>query len=126
MSEPIPLSRLSENELLDTLYKALSNRKRRRMLRYLADHPAPIPTSQLATEMSALEYGSESSAVLTEQQSDTHVSLSHIHLPMLNEAGMVSWDRDNDTVAIAPALRELVVTTTGDILDVSVSINELI
>jgi len=39
---------------------------------------------------------------------------------------MVSWDRDNDTVAIAPALRELVVTTTGDILDVSVSINELI
>ena len=126
MIEPIPLSRLSEDELLDTLYKALANRKRRRMLRYLADHPEPIPTSQLATEMSALEYGSESSAVPTEQQSDTHVSLSHVHLPMLNEAGMVSWDRDNDTVAIAPALRELVVTTTGDILDVSVSINKLI
>ncbi len=124
MSEERPLSRLSEEELLDTLYKILANRQRRRILRYLADHLKPISTSQLATEMVTLESGSESSSIPTEQQSDTHVSLLHAHLPVLNEAGLVSWDRDRDSVVISPHLEELVVTTSGSVLDVSVSVEK--
>jgi DNA-binding transcriptional ArsR family regulator len=123
MSEERPLSRLSEEELLDTLYKILANRQRRRILRYLADHLKPISTSQLATEMVTLEYGSESSSIPT-QQSDTHVSLLHAHLPVLSEAGLVSWDRDRDSVGISPHLEELVVTTSGSVLDVSVSVEK--
>lgn len=124
MSEERPLSLFSEDELLDTLYKILANRQRRRILRYLADHPKPISTSQLVTEMVTLEYGSESSSIPTEQQSDTHVSLLHAHLPVLSEAGLVSWDRDRDSVVISPHLEELVVTTSGSVLDVSVSVEK--
>ena len=122
MSKASPLLQLSENELLDTLYKTLANRKRRSVLRYLTDHPEPIPTSQLATEIATLEHGSDSSTILTEQQAHTHVSLLHVHLPVLDGAGLVSWDRDSDIVAISHDLEKLVVTTTGNILDVSVSV----
>ncbi|MFB6202447.1 MAG: hypothetical protein ABEI98_10615 [Halorhabdus sp.] len=124
MSESEPLARLTEEELLDTLYKILANRQRRRILRCLADHPVPVSTSQLATEIATLEYGSESSGISEEQQSDALVSLHHIHLPVLNEVGIVSWDRDNYSVAISPTLQELVVTTTGSVLDVSVSVDK--
>jgi DNA-binding transcriptional ArsR family regulator len=123
MSESEPLLQLSEDELLDTLYKILADRQRRRILRYLTDHPEPVSTSQLATEILTLEYGSELSAISEEQQSDTHVSLLHIHLPVLNKAGILHWDRETDSVAISPTLQELVVTTTGNILDLSVSVN---
>jgi len=122
MSKASPLLQLNEHELLDTLYKTLANRKRRNVLRYLTDHPEPISISQLATEMVALEYGSDSSAISTEQKEHTNVSLLHVHLPVLDEAGLVSWDRDSDSVAISHDLEKLVVTTTGNVLDLSVSV----
>jgi DNA-binding transcriptional ArsR family regulator len=125
MSVERPLSRLSEDELLDTLYKTLANRDRRRILRYLADHPEPISTSELAAEMGTLEHDSESPAVPTEQQSNTHVSLFHIHLPILNKTGLISWDRDKESVTISSELEELVVTTTGNVLDVAVSVGQV-
>ncbi|QZP39565.1 DUF7344 domain-containing protein [Halobaculum magnesiiphilum] len=124
MSGTRPLSRLSGDDLLDALYKTLANRERRRILRYLADLPEPIPISQVATEIAALEHGDDSSGISTSQQSDTHVALLHIHLPMLDEVGLVNWDRDSDTVAISHTLEELIVTTSGNVLDVSVSVGK--
>jgi DNA-binding transcriptional ArsR family regulator len=121
MSETRPLTQLGETELLDTLYSVLADRKRRRILRYLSDHVEPVSVPQLATELATLEYGSEASALQTEQPLHTHISLLHVHLPVLDDAGMVDWDRNTDTVAISSDLQELVVTTTGNVLDISVS-----
>lgn len=123
MSGESPLARLSEDELLDTLYAVLGNAERRAILRYLSDHPGPVSIAGLASDLATIVNGSE--AFFSEQQTKLHVSLIHTHLPKLDAVGFVNWDQNNDSVALSPALEDLVVTTTGSVLDVSVSMKEV-
>jgi hypothetical protein len=63
MDEENPLSRLIEDDLLDTLYKTLANQQRRKILRYLADCWKRVSTVGPATEIATIESGTESSTL---------------------------------------------------------------
>ena len=85
-----PTSTLSESRV----YALLARRRRRLIVRILQDFETPIAASELAEILADCEY---------ERATDRHYrhvrsSLYHNHLPRLDDAGVVDYDRECETV----------------------------
>lgn len=78
---------------LDTLFEILSPEVRRKLLRYIDGQPVGVPVARLATALG----GGES--VTRAQAHAARAQLYHVHLPRLEAAGLVTWDRDTQMVA---------------------------
>ncbi|WP_089669548.1 DUF7344 domain-containing protein [Halobacterium jilantaiense] len=81
----------------DTLFTALADENRRRLLTLLAtasdgDPPVRVPEDLL---------------VSTPTSPETAVRLHHVHLPKLAAMGYVEWDPDSGTVRRGPAFEDL-------------------
>ena len=98
----------------DTIHGALAESTRRTTLDYLARHPESTTVERLATELAASERGIPAKAVTDDQQVETLVTLKHVHLPRLHEAGLVEWNRHTDYVSATPLLAQLPVTSLAD------------
>jgi hypothetical protein len=87
---------LTEREgSLDDHLDVLGHVTRRRLLRTLTDHHAINRTDAVD---------------LAPDDADVHevrVNLYHNHLPKLDEAGFVDWDRDTDEITRGPAFEEI-------------------
>lgn len=75
----------SESQRLDTVFDALSNRERRRMVHYLTE----------ATDGTATF---EELAALGDDPTRSEVRLRHIHLPRLDATKVVEYDERSETV----------------------------
>ncbi|MDS0473864.1 hypothetical protein [Natrinema sp. 1APR25-10V2] len=82
--------KLSESDI----FVLLSKRRRRLILRILRESTTPLSTTELANRVGEAEQENPSNEDLC------HVSLalSHNHLPRLDEADVVSHDRNDATV----------------------------
>lgn len=76
------------------IYAALSNDERRELLRYLKDvHVAQI--EDVAQQLLKRESGS------AEGKSDAmKIRLHHMHLPKVGEAGLLTWDPQQNRIAL--------------------------
>jgi DNA-binding transcriptional ArsR family regulator len=88
-SEPVP------PDAWDSVYSALAERHRRRILGYLRQADPPTPVDEVVAALS------------TPDRTDTgrdegtlRLRLHHVELPKLDEAGLVDWDREAETVAL--------------------------
>lgn len=91
-------------------YELLANRRRRHVLSYLRDHPhEEIPIDDLTSQVIARELMAGEGPVDPESVSAT---LHHVHLPKLDDAGIVDYDEDAHVVYTPPADGE--VTAGGD------------
>lgn len=91
--------RARERPPVDALLDALADRRRRRVLRYLA-----VTDDATAEELAAVLVGwrLEPGLVLGQNERErVHRSLRHVHLPKLDQAGLVAYDRDADSVSLA-------------------------
>lgn len=87
--------KLSESEC----FALLGNRQRLLLLRMLEDSCAtPLPMEQLAERIAERAYEYPSAEDLRE----VRLALYHNHIPRLEEADVVSYDRDDDTVEVRP------------------------
>ena len=77
---------------LDRLFRLLSSRTRRELLRILDHRHHPMSIRRLAADLS--ETGSD--------EATTRLELYHRHLPALDAAGLVDWNREDETVTTAP------------------------
>lgn len=81
-------------------------------LRILADaHRRTILTSLLedsphSVSPSRADGGSETGDV--ESRERTRIELRHVHLPRLEQSGLIEWNRESDTVARGPEFEEIV------------------
>ena len=104
-ANPTPRSRdgPTENEpSVDELFDVLGDERRRRVLAVLAERQSPIDAKQLAFAVATR--GNDDTVTLSESVvEDVHVTLHHVHLPKLDEAGLVDFDRDDHTVATTTA-----------------------
>lgn len=81
------------------LYDALANARRRQALRVLCESDAPLALADLAREVAAREEsGTEASDEAIER---VQISLYHVHLPKLEESGVVEFDPSQRTVSLA-------------------------
>lgn len=101
---------------LDTVFEALSDSRRRTVLSVLRSHAGPVSVRHLARIMTAretidLEREPENMTAHAETNPDheyqLRVVLLHIHLPFLNDAGLIAYDDVTGRVAYEghPVLR---------------------
>lgn len=95
----------------DDAYGVLSNQRRRAVTRYLLDHDGAVALGELAEAVSAWEHGVERSALTGDQRQRLYVPLHQTHLPKMEDARLVEYDRSRKVVrpgAALPAVRGLV------------------
>lgn len=78
------------------LFMAFSHERRQHTLAYLAQKPAAIPIGDLAEYIAIKE-----EEPLYERYERVLTDLAHSHLPHLRAAGLIHYDGEEETVALA-------------------------
>lgn len=91
----------------NTILQSLSSHRRRRIVSILNDEDAPILERDLATHLVALEHEKAPAAVTEDERHPVLVALVHKDLPLLEDAGLIDWSREDGCVTPTdhPALR---------------------
>lgn len=91
----------------DTIFFALSNRRRRHVLHYLKQQDGPVRLRDLTEQVAAWENGVPKEGVPSNQRKTVYTSLRQTHLPMLQNAGVVTYDDSIDNISLTPKVQEL-------------------
>lgn len=84
----------------DDLYRALASRSRRRLVASLLDGDTSSP-DQLVSLLCGWELA-DTVLVGPDRRRELAVRLHHVHLPVLQEAGLVNYDAEGERVSIEP------------------------
>lgn len=91
----------TEGFSLDSVFRILSNRRRREVLRYLEQHKGRTVTiDQLARHVAAKENDIEVAQLSSKQRKRAYVALHQNHLQMLDKLGVIDHDKDRGTVIL--------------------------
>ena len=93
---------------VETMYDVLRNKRRRLVLHYLLnsrDHEAVL--GSVATQIAAWENEIPVSAVTSTLRKRTYNTLQQTHLPKLDEAGLIEYERDRGTIVLTTDPRQL-------------------
>lgn len=90
-------------EVVGEIFDALSSRNRRYLLYYLRDRET-VTIGELATALAGWEQARESGTevVTPDDRKRILVSLHHVDLPYLEDAGFIRYDLDSKTVTFEP------------------------
>ncbi|WP_225335557.1 DUF7344 domain-containing protein [Halomicrobium urmianum] len=91
----------------DGLFDVLSDPQRRFALQYLRGASGSVTVGELVTELVAWEVGRPVSERTSVDRSAVEIALVHTHLPKLAEAGLVSYDAAEGSVALADRTDEV-------------------
>jgi DNA-binding transcriptional ArsR family regulator len=91
----------------DTIFSILSNERRRYVLHYLDRVEPEAELSDLTEQVAAWENGVDVADLTYDQRKRVYTSLHQTHLPKLDDAGVVDYDRDRGTVAVAAGAADL-------------------
>jgi len=102
------MSTKESNELTqDTVYDLLSNKRRRFVISKLRRAEGPVSVNDLSESVAAWENGIEVDELTDKQIKRVYVSLYQIHIPKLDEAGLVDYDKDSGQVRLRSTVSEL-------------------
>jgi hypothetical protein len=106
----------------DRYFADIAHVDRRRCLEMLRRCSTEMPVPVLATMLAAASTNDSPIVVSEDEQQRRHVRLVHDHLPRLDDAGLLEWDRDADVVRPVdhplvqdPAFQQLLAVTTSDV-----------
>lgn len=91
----------------DTVFSLLSNRRRRTAIEVLRERDGSATVSDLATIVAAREHGVEPANLEAKQRKRVYVALKQVHLPRLDDEGVIIYDDEDNTVALADDVAEL-------------------
>lgn len=89
------------------VFESLSSPRRRCTLACLHEHVTPMPLDQLAGKIAAWELHAPIEDIDENNIKTIHVSLYHVHVPKLADAGLVEYDPEHKTVAETAAGKEI-------------------
>ena len=78
--------------------RCIASGRRRVVLGYLLDRGSPVTVQALATTLAATGQGKPITDVATADVRAIRTGLAHTHLPALEDASLVTWDRADETV----------------------------
>jgi hypothetical protein len=89
----------------DDVFDVLANRRRRYVLRVLAADPVgPVDIGDLAERVAAWENERPVEEVSPAERKRVYTALQQSHLPKMEDAGVLTYDKDAGTVDPTPAL----------------------
>jgi hypothetical protein len=91
----------------EALFDVLGNRRRRFVVHALERADALVELRTLADRIAAWEYGVDPDAVSYEERKCVYTTLQQSHLPRMDDAGVVSFDKHRGVVAPEPALEDV-------------------
>lgn len=83
----------------DELYRALAAEQRRRVLHFLLENPTST-VAELADVLAGWDSDEGGGMATPEDRQLKHVGLYHVHLPILNDAGLLAHDRSSGDVSV--------------------------
>ncbi|ADD04911.1 uncharacterized protein Nmag_1332 [Natrialba magadii ATCC 43099] len=95
--------RLTEDEL----FELLSNRRRRHILHTLINETEQVDIGTLSQEIAAEEDELAFDEVSSSDRKRVYTALQQSHLPKMDNAGVLEFDRDRGTVEATPALEDI-------------------
>ena len=81
-------------------FDVLSARRRRHVLHYLLQRGSTVDLRDLSERLAAWENGVREEAVTYKQRMRVYTALRQTHLPKMDEAGIVEFDKDRSTVSL--------------------------
>ena len=92
---------------LDTVFEILKNRRRRDILQYLWNHDGSANIGELAEHIAALENDIEVTALSSSQRKRVYIGLYQCHLPKMDDAAIVDFDKHRGTIRLRDVAAEL-------------------
>lgn len=86
----------------DELFHILQNRRRRGVLEYLRGVTGPVEMSDVAEQLAAWEHDTTVEQLDSTQRKRLYVPLYQTHLPKLDDAGVIDYDKDRGQVEARP------------------------
>ena len=91
----------------DEVFEVLKSPRRRYALYYLRQQGGESELSDLTEQVAAWENETTPAALTTEQRKRVYISLYQTHLPKLDEANVVEYDRDEGVVRLSDRASDL-------------------
>jgi hypothetical protein len=99
---------VTEELSLSTTFELLKNRRRRDTLEYLLAHEGESTLSDLAEHIAALENDIEVAQLSSDQRKRVYIGLYQCHLPKMDGAGVIDFDKHRGSVVLRDEARQLV------------------
>lgn len=91
----------------DVVFELLSSPRRRYILYYLRKENGQVELTSLAEQVAAWENETDVDKITEQERKRVYVSLYQTHIPRLDEAGVIEYDRDSGMVSLAGEAREI-------------------
>lgn len=85
----------------DQVVRVLADRQRRCVLESLKAATAPVGLADLAVELAHRDSDAAAGASFDETARRMRIRLHHCHLPMLDDAGLIDYDAENQHVSLS-------------------------
>ncbi|WP_396613444.1 hypothetical protein ACH9L7_17615 (plasmid) [Haloferax sp. S1W] len=113
-----PVSEQSQPELLskDVVFEILKNQRRRDALRYLKENDGEAKLGDMAEFIAAKENEIDIAALSSSQRKRVYIGLYQCHLPKMDSAGIVDFDKNRGDITILETASQLDQFLDGDII----------
>jgi hypothetical protein len=90
----------------DELFEVLSNRRRRYAVHAIKQEGEAVELGEIAERVAAWEYDIPEQQVSYDERKRVYTALQQSHLPKMDDAGVVAYDKDRGIIEPKPALAE--------------------
>lgn len=87
----------------DDVIRALADSRRRNVLEVLEEAGEPLALADLAIELVQKESSADDPDLVQEMARDARIRLHHVHLPKLEDVGLLTYDPDEKLVILSEA-----------------------
>ena len=102
-----PAPTVEDGPSRDEVFTALSNRRRRHVIRYLKSHDAEARVRDIAEQLAAWENDVEIPEVTYKQRKRVYTALHQSHLPKLADSGFIDYQQNRGLVSLTEESRRL-------------------
>jgi hypothetical protein len=89
------------------MYKMLANQRRRYTIHYLKEQDGTVPLGLLAEQVSAWEHDTSLDQITSNERKAVYTALQQRHLPKLDDAGIIEFDKRAGTVEPTDSLQKI-------------------
>lgn len=92
---------------LDQKFELLKNKRRRMTLQYLEENDGTATLSDLSEHIAAIENDTSVKAISSSQRKRVYVGLYQCHLPKMDDAAVIEFDKNRGTIKLGPNADQL-------------------